>query len=257
VEPFVTDLSFIFFPFIFLVLVFGGFAKGAIGFGLIVTTVPFLSMVMPPKDAMAWMAIPILLLNVYALALTWKEWRELPRVVVFLVMGIFFVPVGVHVVFWMPADITRACIGFFILVVVAMRLAGWQPERKNIKGDQLISAIWGCAAGFIHGSLMMPAPPIVLYLNFRSFPKDTFVFLLNTIATSFLLLQVLTFASLKSYSVGAGWQILLTLVPAVLGMWIGNRFRQRISQTTFERMVLGLLGLVGISLMARNLIRLW
>ena len=252
-----TNLPAVLFPFIFAVLVFGGFAKGAIGFGLIVTTVPFLSMVMPPKDAMAWMAIPILLLNVYALALTWKEWRELPRVIIFLAMGLFFVPVGVRLVVWMPADITRAGIGLFILIVVAMRLAGWQPRRKNTKGEKLVSAIWGCAAGFIHGSLMMPAPPIVLYLNFRSVPKDTFVFLLNAIATSFLLLQVLTFASLKSYSVGSGWKVLLTLVPAVLGMWIGNRFRQRISQTTFERIVLGLLGLVGISLMARNVVQLF
>ncbi len=244
-------------PFMVAVLVFGGFAKGTLGFGLIITTVPFLSMVMPPKDAMAWMAIPILLLNLYTIALTWREWRELPRVVIFLIMGVLFVPVGVHVVVWMPADITRVGIGFLILVVVAMRLGGWQPRQNIAGGGRLISAIWGSAAGFIHGSLMMPAPPLVLYLNFTGVPKDAFVFLISTLATFFLFLQILTFASLNTYTSGAGWQSLLTMIPALVGLLIGNRFRQKLSQKMFERMVLGLLGLVGVSLMAKNLIRLY
>ncbi|MEE9255720.1 MAG: hypothetical protein V3V56_00960, partial [bacterium] len=62
-----SDIPLSFLPLIAAVLIFGGLAKGTMGFGLIVTTVPFLSMMMPPKDAMAWMAIPILLLNLYAL----------------------------------------------------------------------------------------------------------------------------------------------------------------------------------------------
>lgn len=252
-----ADIPLALIPFMVAVLVFGGFAKGTLGFGVIVTTVPFLSMVMPPKDAMAWMAIPIFLLNLYALALTWREWRALPRIVIFLIMGALFVPVGVRVLVWLPADITRVGIGFLILVVVAMRLGGWQPRQKIAGGGRFLSAIWGSVAGFIHGSLMMPAPPIVLYLNFTGVPKDAFVFLLSFVATFFLLLQVLTFASLNAYTSGAGWQSLLTMIPALIGILLGNRFRQKISQQTFERMVLGLLGLVGISLIAKNLIRLF
>ena len=47
------------------------------------------------------------------------------------------------------------------------------------------------------------------------------------------------------------------LAPAVAGMLIGNRFRQRLTQAAFERLVLGMLGLVGISLLAKNLVRLF
>lgn len=243
--------------FLTAVLLFGGFAKGTIGFGLIVTTVPFLSMVMPPSAAMAWMAIPIFLLNLYAIALTWAEWRAIRRVAIFLFMGILFVPAGVRLVVWMPAGITRAGIGVFILIVVAMRLGGLEPAKIAGMGARWVSALWGCAAGLIHGSLMMPAPPIVLYLNFSGVPKDAFVFLISTVAASFLLVQVITFASLDSYTSGAGWQSLLMLAPATLGTWLGNRFRQTLSQTIFERLVMGLLGIVGISLLAKNLVGLF
>ena len=244
-------------PYIVLVLLFGGFAKGTIGFGLIVTTVPFLSMMMPPKYAMAWMAIPIFLLNVYAIILTRREWRELHRVVIFLLMGALFVPLGVRLVVWMPPGITRAGIGVFILIVVAMRLGGWQPRMSAAKSTRWISALWGSAAGFIHGSLMMPAPPVVLFLNFTGVPRDAFVLLLSTVATFFLLIQVLTFASLDIYTASMGWQSLIMLVPAVIGVWLGNRFRQTLSQKMFERMVMGLLGLVGISLIVKNLVGLF
>jgi hypothetical protein len=243
--------------FLFTVMIFGGFSKGAIGFGLIVSTVPFLSIIMPPKDAMAWMAIPILILNLYALYLTRAEWREIRRVPWFLITGALLVPVGVHVVVWLQADITRIGIGLFLLIVVAMRLGGWNPAKAGFKRERLASVLWGAAAGFLHGSLMMPAPPVVLFLNFSGVPRDAFVFLISVSATFFLLLQVLTFASLDAYTSGAVWQSLLLLAPAVLGMWFGNRFRQKISQRVFERLVMGLLGLVGLSLMVRNLWRLF
>ncbi len=243
--------------FLFTVMLFGGFSKGAIGFGLIVSTVPFLSIIMPPKDAMAGMAIPILILNLYALYLTRAEWREIRRIPWFLLSGALLVPAGVKMVVWMPAEITRAGIGLFLLIVVAMRLGGWNSAKAGFKHERLASALWGAATGFLHGSLMMPAPPVVLFLNFSGVPRDAFVFLISTAATFFLLLQVLTFASLDAYSSAAVLQSLLLLAPAVLGMWLGNRFRQSLSQRVFERLVMGLLGLVGISLMARNIWKLF
>lgn len=241
-------------PFVAAVIVFGGLAKGTLGFGLIVTTVPFLSLAMPPKDAMAWMAIPILLLNLWAVFLTRREWRELRRIALFLPAGLALVPLGVRLVVWMPPDATRAGMGAFILLVVAMRLAGWEPAR-HLAGRWL-SAAWGAASGLIHGALMMPAPPVVLYLNFTGAPRDAFVLLLNVCASSFLLFQILSFASLGTYAGGGGWMGLAMLVPALAGMHLGNRLRQRLSQRLFERLVLGLLGVVALSLLARYLLRL-
>lgn len=237
--------------FLFIVMVFGGFAKGTMGFGLIVSTVPFLSIVIPPKDAMAWMAVPILILNIYALILTRAEWRQIPRIVIFLPACILFVPVGVRLVVWLPEDITRAAIGASVFIVVAMRLGGWKPERKTEHVGRSLSVAWGAATGFLHGSLMMPAPPLVLYLNYIGVPRDAFVFLLNCVSTILILTQIVTFAGLGAYASGAGWQSLFLLAPAVFGMWIGNRFRRTLSESVFERMVLGLLGFVGITLVAK------
>lgn len=252
-----SDIPVFYLPFIAAVLIFGGMAKGTLGFGLIVTTVPFLSMVMPPKDAMAWMTIPIFLLNIYALVLTRQEWREARRIGVFLLMGILFVPMGVRMMVWMPPDATRVGIGLFIFIVVAMRLADWQPRPREGGGGRLFATLLGSTAGFLHGSMMMSAPAVVLYLNFTGVPRDAFVFVASVIATFFLLLQALTFASLDAYASGTGWQSLLMLVPAIVGMFIGNRFRQRLSQKVFEGLVLALFGFVGLSLLAKSLVRLY
>jgi hypothetical protein len=43
---------------------------------------------------MAWMAISILILNIYALTLTRAEWRHLPRAALFITAGILIVPTG-------------------------------------------------------------------------------------------------------------------------------------------------------------------
>jgi hypothetical protein len=40
-------------------------------------------------------------------------------------------------------------------------------------------------------------------------------------------------------------------------MWLGNRFRQTLPQVVFESLVMSLLGIVGISLVARNLLQLF
>jgi len=237
--------------FLFIVMLFGGFAKGTMGVGLIISTVPFLSVLIPPKDAMAWMAVPILFLNIYALFLTRAEWRQAPRIFIFLPACILFVPIGVRLVVWLPEDITRAAIGAGVFIVVAMRLGGWKPERKTEHVGRFLSVAWGAATGFIHGSLMMPAPPLVLYLNYIGASRDAFVFLLNCVSTTLILTQIASFAGLGAYASGAGWQSLFLLAPAVLGMWIGNRFRQSLSESSFERMVLSILGLVGITLVAK------
>lgn len=239
--------------FLSTVMIFGGFSKGTIGFGLIMTTVPFLSLVIPPKDAMAWMATPILILNIYALILTRAEWRQLPRAALFIASGILIVPAGVYLVVWVSADITRAAIGLLIFFISIMRLSGWRLRRGPRRLDRPISAVWGALTGLLHGSLMMAAPPIILYLNYIGVRRDAFVFLVNSIVTAFIFVQIVTFSGLGAYASGAYWQSLLLLAPAVLGMWLGNRFRHNLSEIFFEKLVLGLLGFVGVSLMARNL----
>ncbi len=117
--------------------------------------------------------------------------------------------------------------------------------------ESFLAVGMGAFIGFIFGTVMMPVAFIIFYLNAIGVKREPFIFLMNVIATTLSLIQVSTFTWHDLYADGAWRNSLMMLVPALIGLYVGIRFRRRLSERVFERLVLGLLAIAGIILIIR------
>lgn len=232
-------------------LFFAGFVKGTVGFGITLIVVPILAMAITPQEAIVLVSLPVFVMNFATAASTFREYHELRRIRWMLPIAFVCVPLGVKVLLWVNPEPVRATIGIMIMIFVGLRFSGWQTTRLSIGEKTLFAAGMGALIGFIFGMIMMPIAFIIFYLNAIGVKREPFIFLLNVIATSLSLIQVSTFAWHDLYAAGAWLNSLMMLVPALIGLYVGIRFRRRLSERIFERLVLGLLAIAGIILIVR------
>ena len=232
-------------------LFFAGFVKGTVGFGITLIVVPVLVMVITPQEAIVLVSLPVFLMNFATAASTFREWRELHRVRWMLPAAFVCVPFGVKVLLWVDPEPIRATIGVMIIVFVGMRFSGWRPAHMSSRRESFLAVGMGSFIGFIFGTVMMPVAFIIFYLNAIGVKREPFIFLMNVIATTLSLIQVSTFAWHDLYAAGTWRNSLMMLVPALIGLYVGIRFRRRLSERIFERLVLGLLAIAGIILLVR------
>ncbi len=232
-------------------LFFAGFVKGTVGFGITLIVVPVLAMVITPQEAIVLVSLPVFVMNFATAVSTLHEYPELRRIRWMLPVAFACVPIGVKVLLWVDPEPVRAVIGAMIIVFVGMRFTGWQTTRLSIGGETLFAVGMGALIGFLFGMIMMPIAFIIFYLNAIGVKREPFVFLMNVIASSLSLIQVSTFAWHDLYAAGAWRNSLMMLAPALIGLYVGTRFRRSLSERIFERLVLGLLAIAGVILIVR------
>jgi uncharacterized membrane protein YfcA len=93
----------------------------------------------------------------------------------------------------------------------------------------------------------------VPYLGALGLSRDELVQALGISFTVSTLALALALGTAGVFSTGLAWGSLLALLPALIGMGLGNALRRRVSPETFRRwFFLGLLAL-GVQLLARGL----
>ncbi len=246
-----SALSPLFLSLVIGALFFAGFVKGTAGFGITLIVVPVLALVITPQEAIVLNSLPVLMMNIATAVSTAREFREIRRVRWMLPIAIVSVPIGVKVLIWIDPEPVRAVIGVMIIFFIVMRFSGWKPPRFSEAGQNAFGVGMGALIGFIFGMIMMPVAFIIFYVNTLGVRREAFVFLLNTIAAALSIIQVSTFVWHDLYAAGAWRNSVLMLLPALAGLYIGTRFRRRLSEQIFERLVLGLLGIAGFLLILR------
>ena len=246
-----SELSPLFLTLAIGALFFAGFVKGTVGFGITLIVVPVLVLVITPQEAIVLNSLPVFIMNAATAATTAREFRELKRIRWMLPIAFVCVPVGVKVLIWIDPEPVRALIGLMIIFFIAIRFSGWHPPQISESGQKVFGAVMGVIIGFIFGMIMMPVAFIIFYINTLALRREAFVFLLNIIATTLSLIQVSSFYWHGLYAADAWWSTLLMLVPALAGLWVDTRFRRRLSERIFERLVLVLLGVAGLILIVR------
>lgn len=181
---------------------------------------------------------------------SWKPvWKLLPATVVGLVAGCWLLR---EIVTHESSDaIARRVIGGCILAMVLLQaLRAWKPGWA---GQLAESRAFGTAAGAAGGITTMLAnaagPVIQLYLLSRRLPKME---LLGIGARFFLLVNLLKVPLSGSFDLISRATLLdnLKCLPAVfLGIWVGKRLVQKVSQRGFEWMVIGFAVLVAFRLL--------
>ncbi len=239
----------------FAVMFFAGFTKGAVGFALPMISVSGIGSLMSAEVAIAALILPGLVTNlmqslrngiVAALGSLLKYWRI--NLSLFVLIGLC-----AQLIVVLPEAAIFSILGVVVSAFGLVQLLGWKPRYRK-ENEGLIEWVVGLVAGFLGGLAGVWGPPILMYLLARDVPKIEIVrvqgiaFLIGSI--------VLTAAHLYSGVLNtvtipfSSWLIL----PAVAGMWLGQRLQDRLPQAEFRKLVLFVLILAGLNLLRRGVL---
>lgn len=224
--------------------VLAGTVKGVIGLGLPTIAMGLLGLAMAPTQAAALLIIPATLTNLWQLAFG----GHLPALLKRLWPMLLAIFVGTAAgSLWLGLDgghgVVRGLGGALLLYALSGLLL---PSLRLAPVHECwLAPLCGLITGVITSATGVFVIPAVPYLQALGLNKDQLVQALGlsfTVSTLALAAGLLWRGALGSAELGAS---LLTLAPALLGMWLGQWLRQRISALLFKRAFFIGLGLLG------------
>ena len=235
-----------------LIVFLGGLIKGFLGFGMPLFATPLLALFMPLLSVIPMMAVPVLASNIYQAKFSRKNFEYIKRFWPLGIGQIIGVSIGVQVLVSADSDVLKICLGLIVLINIILRTTRWKlripPEQESISGP-----IGGVAAGVVGGTTSFVGPLLVLYLSsLENLKKDDFVKAIALLYLGGFLPMYGGLAILGSFS----WTQLIgsfaICLPMLIGIWLGERTRSRVSEILFERAVMITLGLIAVSLIYRS-----
>lgn len=237
------------------VALLSGVIKGLVGFAMPMVLVSGLGSLIAPEFALAGLILPTLVTNVFqALGQGPRAALEsVRRFRSFLTVALVMLLLSAQLVRVVPGHLLLLMIGGPVAVFASLQLLGWQPRLAG-QGHRGVELGTGALAGFIGGFSGIYGPPTVAYLTAMGTEKDEQIRVQGVI-------YGLGSVALAVAHVGSGvlngqtvWLSLWVVPPALLGMWLGSRVRDRIDQQAFRRATLVILLLAGLNLVRRALL---
>ena len=230
----VADVSLEHLVFPTLVFLLAGFVKGVIGLGLPAVSVGLLGLMTPPAQSASLLVVPSTVTNVWQLAigpgvrpLLRRLWPMFAGIVVgvWLGSGRLAADTGGRGRVWLGAVL--ALYGVFGLVARPLRVA---PER-----ERFLSPLVGLATGLATSATGVFTLPMVPYLSGLGLPR---AHLVQALGLSFTVCTLALAADLSrsgAFDASVLGRSALAVVPALLGMFVGQAVRSRISAAWFQR----------------------
>lgn len=216
-----------------------GLAKGGFG-GLGALLTPVLSLVLPVSLAVGVLLPMLLVGDVFAVYMYWKEW-DLDLLKRMLPAGIVGALGGTFLLSSISPDGLRVVLGIFVLLLLAYKFLSDRIQAMRYQPRRWHAPAAGFLAGIASGMFNSGGPPFNSYLLFqklkaRPFIATTAIYfaLLNLIKVpGFLYTGVLDLSLLFSL-----WWVFL-FIP--VGIWVARMTLTRISPSAFEWIIIGLL----------------
>lgn len=232
-------------------LFFAGIVKGTTGIGYSSCALPFLVPVVGLKAAIVLIVVPAIMSNV-VVAFSAGHFREVVgRFWPLFVAAPIGIAVGVAFLSSVDQRWATAILGSVIITYSLMSLL--QPEfelRENWQG--ILNAPVGFATGLLTGltgSQVMPLLPYMMALHLEPSRMIQAINLAVTLTSVFLAAGLFLSGLMDVPSLGLS---LLAVVPALVGVYLGNRARGLLPVPLFRRLMLLVLLAIGILFIMRG-----
>jgi uncharacterized membrane protein YfcA len=218
----------------------GAFIKGATGQGLPQIAIPAMALFLGVEPAVVIMAIPGIFANGWLLwnyRSYFKATRDLPAL---LAMGTVGAIAGTMLLDTLDEDVLALVLASSIGVYVIMFFA--HPQlRLPPDVTRFTSPPVGLAAGALQGATGISGPVVSTYLHGYRLEKEAYVLSITTVFQVYALVQAVTLAGIGLYTGRLLFLSLLSLVPIMAILPLGARFTNRLSQRTFDLVIVSLL----------------
>ena len=232
--------------------VFAGFVKGVTGMGLPTVAMGVLGAMISPLAAASLLIVPSFVTNVWQLlagprvgAVLKRLWPMMLAILVGTIAGSSLLTGG-------NTSVTTTALGAALVVYAVYTLFARQL-RVPPRMEPWLSPVIGLVTGLVTGGTGVFVIPAAPYLQALGLEKDD---LIQALGLSFTISTIALAAGLAlrgAYDPGNLGMSALALVPALIGMWIGQIARDRISPPTFRRWFLVALLVLGTEMLLRPL----
>lgn len=236
------------------VFVLAGLVKGVIGLGLPTLSMALLAVWMPPAAAAALLIAPSFVTNVWQLQ-PWAGVFPMLRRLAGMQLGIVAGTLLGAWCFGAPAGAgAMLALGLALAGYAAWALAG-RPIELPARHERWLGPLVGAVTGAITALTGVFVLPAVVYLQALRLSRDELIQAMGLSFTSSTIALGLALAGQGGYSTPWVGASLAMLVPALAGMALGQRLRQRLSVAVFRRCFFIGLALLGVYMVAREMLR--
>jgi hypothetical protein len=224
-------------PFFFLVsaIFFGaGTIKGVLGMGLPTFAMGLLGLLMPVPQAAALLTLPALVTNLWQ-GLAGGALRALVRRLWTFLLGIAVGVGGAALLPPLPEHLGRQLLGGLLLAYGVLGLAGWRLPPPSARAQILAGPAVGAATGLVTGLTGVFVLPALPYLQALQLDRNQMAQALGLSFTTSTIALACLLATRGDMNLVASVHSALAVIPALAGMWVGQKIREGMSEAGFRK----------------------
>ena len=229
-----------------------GGVKGVIGLGLPLTAISIIGAYTDLRTAIVFIAIPVVVTNLYQAFQGGRTGEMLRKYWLINLFSVIGTVVGAQILFIVDPLILTTALGVVVVIYVLINVTQFRISISDRANPWVVPPL-GLLSGLLTGTTGSVGIPIALYLQARDTDKESF---LRTIALTFLIsasFLVLALAEQNAFTQQDLVVSAISLVPAFLGMAIGQKLRGHLSEERFRHFVYLFLLLAAANLIRKGL----
>jgi uncharacterized membrane protein YfcA len=231
----------------------GGFVSGLAGFGTGLMALGIWLHVLDPGEAAVLVVICSVVAQVQTIPTIWHA-IDRARVGPMIAAGLLGVPLGGWLLTRVDPNAFRLAMGVLLVAFSVFMLFGRQRAHVTRGGHAADSAV-GFAAGILGGLAGLSGPLPTIWAALRGWGKDERRGVFQAFNLAILLAAGLSHAIAGRFNADVAWLVPIALPGTLAGAWLGARAYRRLSDRRFHEIVLGLLGVSGLTLVWAGLAR--
>ena len=229
---------------IFSAILLAGLLKGIIGVGFQTVGIAFLTIITNLPNAISLLLIPSLVTNLWQAGAGGKLFTILIRLWPLIITACMMVWFGSIALTSVSLSYLSALLGVLLIIYSTFSLFGLRFEVKT-KNEWWLAPFIGLINGLLTGMTGIFVVPCVFYFQAIGFRKDT---LIQSMGVLFTALTLMLIVSLKTKNILtlelSGWSA-FAIFPAIIGVFVGQLIRKRISEEVFKKIFFLCLILLG------------
>ncbi|WP_442783493.1 sulfite exporter TauE/SafE family protein [Collimonas fungivorans] len=238
---------------ILLTFFIAGTVKGVTGMGLPTIAMGLLGITMPPVAAATLLILPSFVTNLWQLlagpgfvALARRLWTMMAGIAVGTIAGVWLMTND-------SGGWTAIALGVVLVIYALFGLAARQLSVPA-QAERPASPLVGLMTGLITGGTGVFVIPAVPYIQALGLDKEDLVQALGLSFTVSTIALAIGLQRQGAFELGDIGTSSLAVLPALLGMWLGQHVRRRVSPATFRRWFFICLIVLGLQLVLRPII---
>jgi uncharacterized membrane protein YfcA len=230
-------------------VVFAGFSKGGFGSGAAFASAAILATIIPPGQAIGIMLPLLMLMDVTSLRPYWAKWHW-PSARVLMLGGIPGVALGAFLYSVVDADLFRILIGAISILFVLWQLLKSADliAPSTVPLSDGAGFIAGAAAGFTSFVSHAGGPPAAIYLLSQKLNKTEFQATTVILFWAINIFKAIPYGFLGLFTLETLTFDLMLAPFAVLGVWLGVKAHNIVSEKLFFGITYVLLTITGLRL---------